>query len=311
MRSILDTVHHSAQSGPSLPGIYTEVLRAKIVWRRKSLVFAAVALAVTLGAIVSLVTPNRYTADAFVHGGFTASDLISGVQRNSGANVGFDALQLVETQSRLLQTHQLARQVVERLGLDRLKVEDDETSLIAWLRTKVFGDVPESLEYQKDEAAARLLRRLTVRTEPRVYLIVVSFSARDPELAALVVNAFVAEFLRSITLQRLFDQRAATKVTLSQALRTFGDKHPQVREARRQLDAADATLQVESSKNYEKILPDAGDKVTLARAPAVPSTPKPGLTLAGSLLIGLIAGVGLALFLPVRRSPRGANAEER
>ena len=303
--SVLNSVH----LGSSPLGIhYKEVLRATLatLWRRKLLVTSIVALAIALGGIVVLMTPKQYTAESFVHGGFTSPDLISRIQEHNGANIGFDALQLVETQSRLLQSYQLARQVVERLGLDRLQVGNQvgNNRLFAWLQTKFYGDMLENPEYQKDSTATRLMRDLSVRTEPRVYLIVVSYRARDPKLATLVVNAFVAEFLRSITLQKLFDQRTSANNVLSQALKTFGEKHPKVREARIQLEAADDMLRGESSKELEEILRDAGAKVTLAQADAVPSSPNPRAILAISLLAGLMASVGLAIYLPPSRVAR-------
>ena len=91
--SILDSVH----LGSSPLGIhYTQVLRATlaIIWRRKLLVLSTMALAIALGGIVVIGTPKQYTAQSFVHGGFTARDLISGIQGRNGASIGFDALQL-------------------------------------------------------------------------------------------------------------------------------------------------------------------------------------------------------------------------
>ena len=306
MSSDLNSVHHSAQPGATPLGVYyTEVLRAKFatVWRHKLVVVTAVALALALGGAILLVTPKRYTAESLVHGGFTAQDLISGVRRNSGTSVGFDALQLVETQSRLLQSHQLARQVVDRIGLYGLQTEK-ESPFSGWLQAQLHGDALASSEYRKDQAAEELVRDLTVRTEPRVYLVAVSYSNTNPERAALVVNAFVAEFLRSVTMQKLVNQRASAKVALSQAQRTFGDKHPQVRHSRQRLAAADGMLKIESTKQVEEILQDAGDKVTPAQAPAVPSSPNSKLILLVSLLLGLSGGVGLALLLPAWRVPR-------
>lgn len=297
MRSILDSVHVESSS---LGFHYTGVLRATLItlWRRKLLIVSVMTAALLLGGIVTLITPKRYAANSFVHGGFTASDLVSAGPGRSGATVGFDASQLVETQSRLLQSHQLARLVVKRLGLERLQAMAGASPLSAWLHAKFNGDVSENSGYQEDKAATRLLRGLAVRTEPRVYLIVVSYTAGDPAFAALVANTFTAEFLRGVELQRLSEQQALARSTLSTNLATLGEKHPKVREARMRLAAADDLLQAENNKKPEEILRAAGDKITLAQADAVPSGPNPPSILGISLLAGLVAGLGLAIYLP-------------
>jgi hypothetical protein len=64
------------------------------------------------------------------------------------------------------------------------------------------------------------------------------------------------------------------------------------------LEAADDMLRQESSKQLEEILGEAVEKVTLAQADAVPSSPNSLAILAVSVLIGLTAGVGLAVYFP-------------
>jgi uncharacterized protein involved in exopolysaccharide biosynthesis len=143
---------------------------------------------------------------------------------------------------------------------------------------------------------------LTVRTEPRVYLIKVSYAAGDPAFAALVVNTFVAEFVREIELQKLSEQQAVAKRTLSTTLETFGEKHPQVRVAQVRLAAAEDLLRAEWNKKPEEILRDAGERITVAQPDAVPSSPNPPVIIFLSLIVGLVAGLGCALYLPGRRN---------
>jgi uncharacterized protein involved in exopolysaccharide biosynthesis len=297
MRSILDSVHVESSS---LGFHYAGVLRATLInlWRRKLLILSTMAAALLLGGIVMLVTPKRYEADSLIHGGFTASDLVSAVSGRRGATVAFDASQLIETQSRLLQSHQLASLVVKRIGLERLQATAGASPFPAWLHARFSGDAIQNARYQEDKAAMRLLRGLAVRTEPRVYLIVVSYTAEDPAFAALVANTFTAEFLRGVELQRLAEQQALARSTLSTKLATLGEKHPQVRDARMRIAAADDLLEAETKKQPEEVLLAAGDKITLAQAEAVPSSPNPPAIIGISLLAGLAAGLGLAIYLP-------------
>jgi uncharacterized protein involved in exopolysaccharide biosynthesis len=115
---------------------------------------------------------------------------------------------------------------------------------------------------------------------------------------------FVAEFLRNIGLQKLSEQRAFWIGKLSELLKTFGEKHPQVREARIRVTAANDLLQAELRKNPDEILRAASKRVTLAQANAVPSSPHPPVIIGISLLAGLVAAVGLAGYLPERRKGR-------
>ena len=124
-------------------------------------------------------------------------------------------------------------------------------------------------------AARKLLRGLSVRTEPRVYLIVLRYTAGDPERAALIVNAFVVEFLQTITLQTLYHQREAAERTLLEERATLGEKHPKVIEAQMRLQAADALLNAQQmGKTTEEIERTGGGNVTFAQADMVPSSPK-------------------------------------
>ena len=182
------------------------------------------AIAIVLGSIAVLVIPARYTAEAYIRGGFDPSAAYA-VTRDEDATragiISLDLMRVIETQSRWLETVELALRVVQQLGLERLRPEVGET-------VNTRGD--------KDSAAAvRLIRRLSVISDPRAYLITVRYTTGDPDLAVRITNAFVAEVLRSTRLQTLFQQRAYTQAKLSSQLARFGEKHPRVAELRTQL----------------------------------------------------------------------------
>jgi uncharacterized protein involved in exopolysaccharide biosynthesis len=283
--------HISAASLP-LRAYYEDAVFAKVanLWRRKVLILAAVAVALLLGVLVSVLLPTRYTADAFVRVGFTSSETASG--NNGGSIISVDASALVETHSRVFKTHQLARRVVEILGFERLGAEAGQGRLPSWLQVLVGGGVS-SPGYREDIAAAKLLRNLTVKTDPRAYLITVSYSAGNPELAALIANAFVAESLKVHALQRLNEQRASAQAALSELITTLGERHPSVARARVKL--AGVAAQLEAEKLNSKSAPN--ESVIAAQAIAVPSSPNPQLLVGIALLVGLIAGVGIAVVL--------------
>ena len=242
VRGLLDPVHIGS---PSLGIEYKQVVVETLgkLSRHKLLIMAMVATALVLGIVASLAMPKRYTAEAFIREGWLggASDSATAARATSGERpVAFDASLLVETRSQLFQSHQLARQVVQSLGLERLRPIVGRGRLSTWLEREFYGDATSAPEYQEDMAATRLMRGLSVKTEPRVYQIVLRYSAKDPELATAVTNAFVVEFLRTTSLQKLSGQRAAAQAALTENLATLGDKHPKVREARMRLASAES-----------------------------------------------------------------------
>lgn len=300
MPSILDAVHVEASS---VGDQYQQVLATTLanLYRRKLLIIAIIAIALALGIAALLVMPKQYTAEAYIRGGFVAPHAVATDQVGSGGPVlAFDASLVVETRARLFQSHQLARQVVEDLGLERLRPLVSQGKFSSWWQDKVYGDAANAPEYQEDMAAMKLSRGLLVKTEPRVYLITLSYTAADPELAALITNTFVVEFLRATALQTLSEQRDSAQATLSQQLATFGDKHPKVIEARVRLATADSLFNAELGKSTEEILNGAGENIAFAQANVVPSSPKPLLVIGLAFLVGLLASIGLATWLGPR-----------
>jgi uncharacterized protein involved in exopolysaccharide biosynthesis len=271
---------------------------------------AVLITALTLGTTGVLVTTKQYTAVAYIRGDFRPT-IFAGANSEKGASgiLGFGAAELVETRSRVLQSHQLAREVLERLGIERLRSIVSGSPLSAWLRERFYGDVSTDPGYQRDLAATRLSQHLSVKTEPRVYQILVQYTADNSNLAALIANAFVTEYLRTTTLQALSEQSALAQASLSQKLAMYGDKHPSVGEARLRLKAVEALFKEQLTKSDEEIREEAGENVTFAQPVAVPSSPVPAVFLGIALLIGLVTAIGLALF--IERGNQGARQSSR
>ena len=120
-----------------------------------------------------------------------------------------------------------------------------------------------------------------------------SYSAGNPELAALIANAFVTESVKVYALQRLNEQRASAQAALSDLTTTLGERHPSVTRARVKLAGVEA--QLEAEKLNSKSAPSGS--VMAAQAIAVPSSPNPQLLVGIALLVGLIAGIVIAVVL--------------
>ncbi|HEY7644720.1 MAG TPA: Wzz/FepE/Etk N-terminal domain-containing protein [Hyphomicrobiales bacterium] len=290
-----------AESEPSSLNIGSgEVLHAALgcLWRRKLLVGAIVAAVIALGLVALFVMPKTYTAEAYIRGGFAASIAVAKDDegsRNAPA-ISLDLSRVIETQSRLMESQDLARRVVQQLGLEQLRPELSQSH---WLPNPFRGNAPSTQADEIDRAATQLLRGLSVTSDPRTYMIEVLYTAREPALADVIANAFVAEFLRSSRLQALSLQRSSAAAALSRQLAIFGDKHPRVVKAEMQLSAADDLLKKQLGESPNVILQNVGQNVTMATAgPSKRSMP---LVVGLLLLVGLIAGISAALWLERRR----------
>ena len=276
-----------------------QILQAALasLWRRKLLLAALTATSLALGIIALLAMPARYSAEIFIRGLVSGSNAVVKDDTNANASpLGLDLARVLETQTRLLNSYQLAQRVVEQLGLDRLQPELDESpSLLA----RFFPHPANPSGQQEDRIASKILRNLSVTSDPRAYLITVEYTDRDPQLAALIANAFVAEFLRSTKLQMLSQQRSTAQAALIKQLAKFGDKHPRVAEARLGVAAFDDLMKGQLDTTPESILQAAGENVT--KAIVGPAGPKTHFVIGLSLLIGLMFGVGTVLWLERNR----------
>ncbi len=296
VRDNVKLAHIGLADGENHPG---QIIQAGLagLWRRKWLILVTTAAALAFGLLGLRLMPARYAAEAYIRGEFAASDTVAkDADSVSTGSLSLDVVRVIETQSLLLQSHQVARRVVQDLGLERLR---PVVGSGGWLPAIFNGGSAKTSGDELDVAAGRLLRGLGVTSDPRAYLITVRYSAGDPELAALIANTFVAELLRSTKLQQLLQQRSLAESALSKQLGKFGEKHPAVVEARLRIAAMEAQLKGELAEAREAILQEAGENV--APAIAAPSGPRLPFVIGLALLLGLAVGTGVALWLERNR----------
>jgi uncharacterized protein involved in exopolysaccharide biosynthesis len=267
------------------------------LWRRKLLMGTIVSSAVALGIVAILIIPPSCTPTASIRGGFVVSNAVAKDEDRSGPYVGIDLARMIETQSRLLQSPELARRVVQQLGLERLRTELSEWHLLPTASSSSNASATDQAD-EIDRAAMKLLSRLSVTSDQlRTYMINVSYTGKDPAFAIAVTNAFVAEFLRSSKMQILFEQRSSGEVALLNQLDKFGDKHPRVMQAKMRLTALDELLKKELSETPEALLQAAGENVTRATPATSTRSPNRRFVIGVFLFVGLVVGVVVALWL--------------
>jgi uncharacterized protein involved in exopolysaccharide biosynthesis len=265
--------------------------------RRRGLIISFIALALALACVIVPIMPRKYSAEALIY-----PNLFSREQGKEQGKVialaTVDAAAFVTGEARLIRSEAFVRAVAKRLGQDpeATKPRSGAAQSLDWVRATFL---PETRNYSAlDRMVARLRNKVDVMNDTRSYLISVSFTAPSADEAARVVNAFVIEYLREKIIQRRLDTANSAEAELRQQLAVYGDKHPKTLQAMAELDAARAAFEAAmNSQDGDQSEIASDQRVTLAVPNETPTSPK-GLMIFGlSLLLGLLAAVGLAIRL--------------
>jgi putative transposase len=287
--------HEVAAVGAAREDLAYEVLR--LLWRRKGLLTAMLVVGLMLAAAILALVPPRYTADAFVVPNFRTA-IVPSTANASGQIAWTDASSLVDSAARIIRSRANASAVVARLGLDKNAAFTHESILrrvIADMRRLLRLD-PVMPASPRDLAVDALMRKVTVANDARSYVISVTATADDPELAAKLANAVALEYLHNQAVEQLTDARAAAEHDLAQLSSTYGVRHPNSISVRAKLNDLNARLgALRDGLSIEDV--DAlgvGQSLIAADRVLIPSSPDPKLILVVTVGAALLAGVLLA-----------------
>jgi capsular polysaccharide biosynthesis protein len=252
------------------------------------LIVSLVALAVVLAFIGIPVMPRKYSAIASIF-----PSLYSQEQGKIVALATVDAMSIVNGEARLLLSDAILQAVVSRLGPQQ-PPEAGQGS--GWFRTTFFPGI--RTDSPLDREMAMLRSKVEVAKDPRSYLISISFTASCADEAARVASSTIAvEYLRDKWVQRKRDAVIAAEAELTRQLAVNGDKHPKVLLAVEALDVAHADLKAIMAPDeggQDSVRTDEGVKLALPNR--TPTSPRGFVILGLSCTLGLLAGVGLAIW---------------
>ncbi len=252
------------------------------------LIVSLVALAVVLAFIGIPVMPRKYSAIASIF-----PSLYSQEQGKIVALATVDAMSIVNGEARLLLSDAILQAVVSRLGPQQ-PPEAGQGS--GWFRTTFFPGI--RTDSPLDREMAMLRSKVEVAKDPRSYLISISFAASCADEAARVASSTIAvEYLRDKWVQRKRDAVIAAEAELTRQLAVNGDKHPKVLLAVEALDVAHADLKAIMAPDeggQDSVRTDEGVKLALPNR--TPTSPRGFVILGLSCTLGLLAGVGLAIW---------------
>ncbi len=280
---------------------YEEVARETlgILWHQKLLIVGILFAALLFASIFLVLIGPRYTGEATIHLNFTREEPTTGTKIQPIASI--DAVALVDGAIRVIRSRATASAVVARLGLDKdpeFARESNVWRVFSIVRT-LFG-LAAVEPSQRDFAVNELMRKITVASDTRSYLISVATTAGDPERAARLANAVALEYLRGQMLQQLADTQAAAERELTQLSSVYGVRHPSYVLARTRLDTLQNRLTAlrDGPPDDDTVRLVIGQSFVAAEKTLVPSGPRI------ILIIGPTAGAAPAA-RAAQRAPAG------
>jgi uncharacterized protein involved in exopolysaccharide biosynthesis len=267
--------------------------------KHRIFILRCVAVGFAFACISMPLLPRKYSAEALIYPNLLSSD-----QDKTVAKASIDGATMVAGEARAIRSDAIMRAVATRLEHDSSASTSRSLLMtgLDWLRAMWL---PETLNYSSlDRAVAMLRKKVVVMNDTRSYVISVSFTASSAEDAVQVVNAVATEYLRDKVRQRSLSKVSLAETELREQLAVYGEKHPKTLQAVAELDAERAALQAamnpQDSDGYE-VGNDQG--VKLAVPDHTPTSPKGFVVFGLSLLLALLAGIGIA----VRRDRKEAE----
>ncbi|MGE5478445.1 MAG: GumC family protein [Bacteroidales bacterium] len=204
----------------------TEAL--SILWQRKALIGAVVAGSTALAAAALQVITPRYTAEALI--ALNTRSSASEQLLTTKPNVVAPPLTtvLVSTEINILESRELAGQVVDALALERdaeFNTRLEPPPLPDWLAT-AWRSLRGEDDGRKDDRTLTVdtvLKRLKVKSDADSYVIRINFDAEDPRKAALIANAFTDLYIRGQREAKLAEMQLATDWISKQISQLQGD----------------------------------------------------------------------------------------
>ena len=221
-----------------------------------------------LALLLSLVLPNRYTAETTVVVDMSVPDPVAGFVLGGNPMVNY-----MPTQIDIIKSDHVAQKVVKALGLVRVAELNDE-----WLAdTDGRGDKIEWL-------ATGLAKHLSVEPGKESNLITIGYKAPDANLAAAIVNAFAAAYVATNielraqpardSAQWLHSQLLASRATLDRTQARISDY-----QRSRDLVGVDERLDAENAR-----LADLTQQLTIVQGQSSDALSKQGLAGSSSSL---------------------------
>jgi capsular polysaccharide biosynthesis protein len=273
---------------PDLPSHYRELTARTLLSIRRHwlLIVWLTGFAALMALIVIPFLPRRYSATSFV-----IPTLYSQEQGKVVALATVDATSIVNGEARLVLSDTILHAVVKRLEPE---LRPEAATGSGWLRSMFFPET--RVQSRFDREMATLRNKVDVSKDTRSYLVGMTFTASSADEAARVVNSIAIEYVRDKWVQHRRATVIAAEAELTRQRAVNGQKHPRVVQAVDAFEVARADLKAvtEPDENDQDSARTA-EGVRLALPNHTPTSPRGLVILVVSCLVGLLAGIVLAI----------------
>ncbi len=183
-----------------------------MIYRQRYIVGAAIAIALALGLVVTLLMRPVYRASASVQIDQGTSNIIEGQDVAPDAAIS-DSQRYLQTQTDILKSRALAKRVA-----DKLQLASNNNFLLAMNSQPSEGNSSVDVATaRREQIVAMLQDNLGVAMPFGSRIVQISFDSPDPALAAKIANAY-AENLITGNMERKFETTAYARTFLSEEL---------------------------------------------------------------------------------------------
>jgi uncharacterized protein involved in exopolysaccharide biosynthesis len=280
---------------PKVPNFVHDGLSA--LWARSPLIAAGLAAALALASIALVLIGPRYTGRAMIQFNFVREEAAKDARIAPTASV--DAMAVLNNAAPIIRSPATASAVVTRFRLDEDPAFVRESlSWRAYSSMRSLLGFKEKVPSNHDLAEQQLMRRITVTSDPRSYLVSISVTAADPEWAATLANAVALEYLRGQLLQQMTDSYSAAEREMSEMSSIYGDRHPAYRSGQAKLENFHLRLSALREEPFDESAASrvTGQSFVAAQKVMIPSGPDILIVLG----LSAVAELGLGTWLVLR-----------
>lgn len=194
---------------------------ATLLWRERYLMIAIFAIICVLGVAAAMTMKTSYEANSSVLVRLGQEYVYEPRAGDAGRGAVPDSDQVIQSETEILGAAALKQRVIDRLGLARIYPKMAE---------KYAAGTPEEKKLIMGQAIRSMDSATKIETAPDTPIIRLSFKNDDPQVAALVLNTLLEEYLiyrRSVLIDPtspvLEQQRQAFEARLAQADQAYED----------------------------------------------------------------------------------------
>lgn len=194
----------------------------RVLVRRRWTVFSILSIAMVVTVLITFLMTPIYRSTVVLQIEREAGKVMKKYEEIAPEEGGWDSREFYQTQYQLLGSRNLARKVIDRLGMELTskEVENPTPSFIKELRATISGWLQNSKpeQVQKPDFESVFLANLTIEPVKNSRLVKVSYDSPDPKQAAQIANTLAQEYINS-SLERRFEAASYAKNFLEQRIR--------------------------------------------------------------------------------------------